>query len=189
MLARLPCVVILVLSCLPHRVDHALNCVKGGGACHLREKVLAEAAKTFDSSSKALLECSSILFRFILVADYRKNVRYLGTNVGPFWHNLNTSILSCLVVYTGRTDRSCSFCLCKGVAKFAPYPRVAKSDTADGNKERCVSKIQSLLLALRSGLAAGPVVTDNGNFIIDAPFGREHMVDPYLVGVFSFCRT
>jgi hypothetical protein len=83
MLARLLCVIMLVLNCLPHRVDHALNCVKGGGACHLREKVLAEAAKTFDSSSKALLECSSILFRFILVADYRKNVQYLGTNVGP----------------------------------------------------------------------------------------------------------
>ena len=28
---------------------------------------------------------------------------------------------------------------------------------------------------------AGPVVSDNGNFIIDAPFGREHMVDPYVV--------
>ena len=28
------------------RVDHQLNCVKGGGACHLREKVLAEAANT-----------------------------------------------------------------------------------------------------------------------------------------------
>jgi len=28
------------------RVDHLLNCIKGGGACHLREKVLAEAANT-----------------------------------------------------------------------------------------------------------------------------------------------
>ena len=28
------------------RVDHDLNCIKGGGACHLREKVLAEAADT-----------------------------------------------------------------------------------------------------------------------------------------------
>ena len=27
-------------------VDTALNCIKGGGACHLREKVLAEAAET-----------------------------------------------------------------------------------------------------------------------------------------------
>ncbi|KAF8625697.1 hypothetical protein AX15_005266 [Amanita polypyramis BW_CC] len=44
-------------------VDRQLNCIKGGGACHLREKVLAEAARTF-----------------ILVADYRKNVEYLGTN-------------------------------------------------------------------------------------------------------------
>ena len=29
--------------------------------------------------------------------------------------------------------------------------------------------------------SAGPVVSDNGNFIIDAPFGREHMIDPYVV--------
>ena len=32
-----------------------------------------------------------------------------------------------------------------------------------------------------SNPVAGPVVTDNGNFIIDAPFEREHMVDPYIV--------
>ena len=29
------------------RVDSNLNAVKGGGACHLREKVLAEAAKMY----------------------------------------------------------------------------------------------------------------------------------------------
>jgi hypothetical protein len=34
-----------------YNIDHALNCVKGGGACHLREKVLAEAAKTSVYSS------------------------------------------------------------------------------------------------------------------------------------------
>jgi Ribose 5-phosphate isomerase A (phosphoriboisomerase A) len=32
-----------------HRVDADLNCIKGGGACQLREKVLAEAARTFVS--------------------------------------------------------------------------------------------------------------------------------------------
>ncbi|CAO1619853.1 unnamed protein product [Parajaminaea phylloscopi] len=42
-------------------VDSSLNCIKGGGACQLREKVLAEAAKTF-----------------IVVADYRKNSSLLG---------------------------------------------------------------------------------------------------------------
>lgn len=42
-------------------VDAALNCIKGGGACQLREKVLAEAATTF-----------------IVVADYRKNSQLLG---------------------------------------------------------------------------------------------------------------
>jgi ribose 5-phosphate isomerase A len=49
------------------RVDHDLNCIKGGGACHLREKVLAEAADTW-----------------IVVADYRKNSELLGTNVSVF---------------------------------------------------------------------------------------------------------
>lgn len=47
--------------CIALRVDLDLNCIKGGGACQLREKVLAEAAKTF-----------------IVVADYRKNSSLLG---------------------------------------------------------------------------------------------------------------
>lgn len=34
-------------SLILNRVDKDLNCIKGGGACHLREKVLAEAAKTY----------------------------------------------------------------------------------------------------------------------------------------------
>ena len=31
---------------------------------------------------------------------------------------------------------------------------------------------------------AGPVVTDNGNFVIDAPFDHERMLDPYVVSKF-----
>lgn len=55
------------------RVDHDLNCIKGGGACHLREKVLAEAAETW-----------------IVVADYRKNSEVLGTTVrSPFKFSFN----------------------------------------------------------------------------------------------------
>lgn len=39
-------------------------------------------------------------------------------------------------------------------------------------------------LALRMGKAkAGPVVSDNGNFIVDAPFGREEMSRPREVRV------
>jgi ribose 5-phosphate isomerase A len=44
--------------------DTDLNAIKGGGACHLREKVLAESAKVF-----------------VIVADSRKNSLCLGTNV------------------------------------------------------------------------------------------------------------
>lgn len=46
------------------RVDSDLNAIKGGGACQLREKVLAEAAETW-----------------VMVADYRKNGTVLGENV------------------------------------------------------------------------------------------------------------
>lgn len=51
----------LLIMLVSRRVDSSLNCIKGGGACQLREKVLAEAAKTF-----------------IVVADYRKNSSTLG---------------------------------------------------------------------------------------------------------------
>lgn len=110
-------------------VDHKLNCIKGGGACHLREKVLAEAAKTF-----------------ILVADYRKNVQYLGTNFKP-----GVPI---------------------EVVPFA-YAKVLQNlrhilDCPKANLRMAVAK-------------AGPVVTDNGNFIIDAPFDQERMKEPYTI--------
>ncbi|KAH9915748.1 ribose 5-phosphate isomerase A-domain-containing protein, partial [Fomitopsis serialis] len=44
-------------------VDKTLNRIKGGGACHLREKVLAAAADNF-----------------IVAADYRKDTAVLGKN-------------------------------------------------------------------------------------------------------------
>jgi len=110
-------------------VDHALNCVKGGGACHLREKVLAEAATTF-----------------ILVADHRKNVQYLGTN---FTQGVPIEVVP-----------------------FA-YAKVLQ------NLHHILGSPRATLrMAVKK---AGPVVSDNGNFIIDAPFDRAHMIDPYVI--------
>ncbi|EMD36169.1 hypothetical protein CERSUDRAFT_115134 [Gelatoporia subvermispora B] len=109
-------------------VDRDLNAIKGGGACHLREKVLAEAADTF-----------------VIVADYRKNSEVLGTN----WT--------------------------KGVpievAPFA-YAKVLQN----------LHLIGSPKATLRMATAkAGPVVSDNGNFVIDAPFPEDMMRDPYTL--------
>lgn len=43
-------------------------------------------------------------------------------------------------------------------------------------------------LALRMGVKkAGPVVSDNGNFIIDAPFPRHEMEKPVDVSTFLMC--
>lgn len=109
-------------------VDRDLNAIKGGGACHLREKVLAEAADTF-----------------IIVADYRKNSEYLGTN----WK-------------AGVPVE---------VAPFA-YAKVLQNLVLVGSQNP----------KLRMGKAkAGPVVSDNGNFIIDAPFSTEDLKDPLRI--------
>lgn len=45
---------------------------------------------------------------------------------------------------------------------------------------------QGKILTLRMGKAkAGPVVSDNGNFIVDAPFPREMMLKPAEVSLSS----
>ncbi|KAK9900234.1 ribose 5-phosphate isomerase [Cystobasidium minutum MCA 4210] len=107
-------------------VDWALNAIKGGGACHLREKVLAEAAE-----------------EFIIVADYRKNNMILGQS----WK--------------------------QGIP--IETPPFAYSKVFD-NLERIPG---CMVAQLRMGQAkAGPVVTDNGNFVIDAPFDEAHMREP-----------
>lgn len=50
-------------------------------------------------------------------------------------------------------------------------PTTSKSDVSGGK-----------ILTLRMGKAkAGPVVSDNGNFIVDAPFPKDMMKDPKAV--------
>jgi len=106
-------------------IDEDLNAIKGGGACLLREKVVAEAAKVW-----------------VLVADNRKDSKILGTTwkqgipieVVPFaWSKVHLGL--------------------KNLGSTKPSLRMGKAK-------------------------AGPVVTDNGNFIIDAPFPQEKMTDP-----------
>lgn len=110
-------------------VDLDLNCIKGGGACHLREKVLAEAANTF-----------------IVVADYRKNAEYLGTNFTP-----------------GVPVEVVPFA-------YAQVLRKLRDVLGSSNATLRMAKAK-----------AGPVVTDNSNFVIDAPFSREIMKDPSTI--------
>ncbi|KAF8603584.1 ribose-5-phosphate isomerase [Ceratobasidium sp. AG-I] len=107
-------------------VDKDLNCIKGGGACHLREKVLAEAADTF-----------------IVVADYRKNTGLLGKS----WKQ-GVPI---------------------EVAPFA-YAKLLQNLHRHGSTDAVLRMAK---------MKAGPIVTDNGNFCIDAPFGEEYMRNPH----------
>ncbi|KAK4688432.1 ribose 5-phosphate isomerase A, partial [Tremellales sp. Uapishka_1] len=114
-------------------VDNELNAIKGGGACQLREKVLAEAAETW-----------------VIVADFRKNSKVLGTT------------------WTQGIPIE--------VAPFA-YAKVLTNLAQMGSPDFMPSGKPGL--SLRMGkMKAGPVVSDNGNFIIDAPFPPEIMTEP-----------
>ncbi|CAO3679755.1 unnamed protein product [Umbelopsis ramanniana] len=100
-------------------VDSQLNCIKGGGACHLQEKIIASASK-----------------RFIVIADDRKKSDTLGVN----WT--------------------------KGVPiEVVP---MATSVILLHLNTLFPSATTNLRMATEK---AGPVVTDNGNFIIDVHFG------------------
>ncbi|KAF8754507.1 Ribose 5-phosphate isomerase A (phosphoriboisomerase A) [Rhizoctonia solani] len=104
--------------------DEQLNCLKGGGACHLREKVLAEAADIF-----------------VIVADYRKNTGLLGKS----WK--------------------------QGVPiEVAPFAYA-----------KLLQNLHRLATLRMAKMKAGPIVTDNGNFCIDAPFDEAYMQDPHDV--------
>nr|GAT58903.1 ribose-5-phosphate isomerase [Mycena chlorophos] len=137
-------------------VDRELNCIKGGGACHLREKVLAEAANTF-----------------ILVADYRKNVEFLGTNfasgipieVVPFAY---AKVLQNLHHHLGCPQAS----LRMAVKKAGPVVSDNGNFIIDAPYDQ---------ETMKTPYTAGPVVSDNGNFIIDAPYDQETMKTPYTI--------
>ncbi|GAA5901402.1 hypothetical protein JCM6882_007767 [Rhodosporidiobolus microsporus] len=106
-------------------VDDELNAIKGGGACQLREKVLAEAAT-----------------HFIIVADSRKDTKVLGTN----WKQgvpIEVAPFAWAKVFVNLQKMGCE----------KPTLRMGK-------------------------MKAGPVVTDNGNFVIDAVFSEPYMRDP-----------
>lgn len=100
-------------------IDSNLNLIKGGGACLLQEKLVADSAK-----------------EFVIVADDRKNTGVLG----------------------------------KGWKKGVPievipnaYNKILNELTQLGGNAK-----------VRPGepAKAGPVITDNGNFIIDCDFGE-----------------
>ena len=115
------------------RVDHALNCVKGGGACHLREKVLAEAAKTCE------ILFSNTMTSFMVFSDL-----FLLLTIGKTWNSWAQMFVGLSfvhssadldAVYARCADWSRTLRLCKGTAKSS-QPWITESDTSNGRKER-----------------------------------------------------
>lgn len=99
-------------------VDAQLNCIKGGGACQLQEKIVAYAAK-----------------KFVVIADYRKESAQLGEQ----WvQGVPVEVIPMAYVPLMNSLREMG---------GAPVLRMAKQK-------------------------AGPVVTDNGNFVLDVNVSR-----------------
>ncbi|MHA1519855.1 MAG: ribose 5-phosphate isomerase A [Promethearchaeota archaeon] len=98
-------------------VDDNLTLIKGGGGCHVQEKIVASCSK-----------------KLVIVADYRKDSHLLGEK----WK--------------------------KGipieVIPFAYVPVMKKLELMGGKPTLRMAKSK-----------AGPVVSDNGNFIVDVDFG------------------
>ncbi|KAF8464112.1 ribose 5-phosphate isomerase A-domain-containing protein [Kalaharituber pfeilii] len=99
-------------------IDPALNCIKGGGACLLQEKLVAVKAR-----------------KFVAVADYRK---------------LSSSLSTCYL---------------PGI----PIEVVPPAVSYVTNKLIALGSVNPTL-RMGGAAKAGPCVTDNSNFIIDAPF-------------------
>ncbi|KAF1319637.1 Ribose 5-phosphate isomerase a, partial [Globisporangium splendens] len=98
-------------------VDLQLNCIKGGGACQLQEKIVAHAAK-----------------KFVVIADYRKESSQLGEQ----W------------------------------VQGVPIEVIPMAYVPLMNKLKEFGGVPVLRMAKNK---AGPVVTDNGNFVLDVNFG------------------
>lgn len=100
-------------------VDKDLTCIKGGGACHLQEKLIAFCAK-----------------KFVIIADSRKKSTKLGQN----WR--------------------------RGIPieVFPGAYRIVKEKIESSLGGQAVLRENDGQVV---GLKAGPVVTDNGNFVLD----------------------
>ncbi|MFX1357694.1 MAG: ribose 5-phosphate isomerase A [Promethearchaeota archaeon] len=99
-------------------IDEDLNLIKGGGGCHVQEKIIASNSK-----------------KVIIIADFRKRSKKLGQN----WK--------------------------KGV----PIEVIPIAYTSVMNKLKQLKGNPKLRMAQAK---VGPLITDNGNFIIDVDFGK-----------------
>jgi ribose 5-phosphate isomerase A len=98
-------------------VDARLNLIKGGGGCHVQEKIVAANSK-----------------QFIVVADFRKDSEFLGEK----W------------------DKGIPI----EVIPMAYVPVMKRMDKLGGKPRLRMAESK-----------LGPIVSDNGNFILDVNFG------------------
>ena len=127
-------------------ISPSLNCIKGGGGCHVQEKVVAAAAPVF-----------------ILVADERKMSPQLGLPCGSGAARVTSGRHD---VDEGHPTRRRPHCTAaghrdpQGPWRHAGHPHVDSQGRA--YSQRCAACIGPLF---------ADQATDNGNFIVDVSFG------------------
>ncbi|KAG1810678.1 ribose 5-phosphate isomerase A-domain-containing protein [Suillus subaureus] len=87
-------------------VDLNLNCIKGGGACHLREKVLAEAANTLGTNFTPGVPIEVVPFAYAQVLRKLHNVlgspnatlRMAKAKAGPVVTDNSNFVIDCTIL-------------------------------------------------------------------------------------------
>ncbi|KAJ3386205.1 hypothetical protein HDU84_001722, partial [Entophlyctis sp. JEL0112] len=153
-------------------IDPSLNCIKGGGGCHLQEKLVAAAAK-----------------KFVVVADYRKESTGLGiermhTNIKKHAYLAQKTIVTpniYIPVEEGRSSGSDSDGVCfdsEGLQQLQKGLQRSAQDLFSDGLGPDTQKLEALgfssVLRMGAPAKAGPAVTDSGNLILDVFVGVLH---------------
>ncbi|OLY79003.1 Ribose-5-phosphate isomerase [Smittium mucronatum] len=144
-------------------VDHNLNAIKGGGAAHMREKAVAKASAKMVIVAGKIIPFVSFLFHEINMyrlcfTDFRKNSEFLGTQ----WTN---GVPVEVIPFASEVVLQA---ILKLSPKSNPFSKFGVQTDGKDMFEFDVPKVE-MRAAVKK---AGPVVTDNGNLILDANFGK-----------------
>lgn len=184
-------------------VDRHLNAIKGGGACHRREKVVAEKSREFVCArplSQGLLYAWFLRFRAQLVISHAQARRGLAQAVrsARWWRERRSPLAGQPWTQSGDSTRALTFHQAfaaldpwrahrsrpvrRGLCPVRPGADVSPLLCGAESGVRIHVLATGLILAsFRSGTStaklrmgspakAGPVVTDNGNLVLDATF-------------------
>mmetsp|Transcript_20163 Transcript_20163/g.29983 ORF Transcript_20163/g.29983 Transcript_20163/m.29983 type:complete len:253 (-) Transcript_20163:35-793(-) len=143
-------------------VDQSLNCIKGGGGCQLVEKIVASNAK-----------------RFVIIADYRKQSKTLGT--GNWQKGIPLEVVpSCYVAVKRKIEAigNVKVSLRMATAKCGPVVTDQANFILDAVFDPSLTENSQSLLTLNQRLLEIPGLVETGLFL-------SQSIAPHVVAIFG----